>query len=77
MIDLLPDKIRTLIHNSEISHNKYTDRHGLKIGDEVKVKYLGKNENTNKIMVSRKILLDPSEKKKEVSYIIRSNTFIN
>ncbi len=60
MIDLLPDNIRALLHLSEISHTmSHPDRLGLKVGDEVKVKYLGRDEVTDRIQVSRKVLLDP------------------
>ena len=59
MVKLLPSGVKVLLHSSQIQHklvNPY--KTGYKVGDEIKVKYLGMDENTGKIRVSHKALID-------------------
>ena len=61
IIELLPDNIRTLLHSSQISYaHMHPLKLGFNVGDMLKVKYLGRDEITSKLILSRKVLLDPS-----------------
>ncbi|XP_073249261.1 polyribonucleotide nucleotidyltransferase 1, mitochondrial-like [Porites lutea] len=59
MVELLPDTPSVLLHVTEMSHNRvYNPRDiGMKVGDAVDVKYLGKDERTGRLEISRKALL--------------------
>ena len=62
MVELLPSGSKLLLHSSHIDHQPVdllnTD---YKVGDEIMVKYIGKDRTTGKALISRKALLDPTE----------------
>ena len=61
MVKLKPNDTKILLHASRIDHrivNPLTA--GYKIDDEIEVKYLGRDETTGGMVISRKDLLEPS-----------------
>ena len=67
VVELLPSKIKTLLHASRIDHYLVNPlKMGYKVGDEMKVKYLGVEPGTGKKVISRKVLLDPSTKDADI-----------
>ena len=60
LIKLQPSGERMLLHATNIGHGKvYPLAEGYKVGEEIEVKYMGKDGNTGRHLVSRKALLDP------------------
>ena len=61
MVELVPSGTKVLLHSSNIAHGGFVDpsQAGYKVGDEIEVKYLGKDAKTGKKLISRKVLLDP------------------
>ena len=68
MLQLLPDSVSTscLLHASQVDKG-FVDpfKYGYKKGDEISVKYLGRNKLTGRLEVSRKALLAPPPLKKK------------
>ncbi len=63
MINLLPSNATALLHSNELDHApSFPLKMGYKVGDEIEVKYVGKDELTGRLSVSRKALLpSPNE----------------
>ena len=60
MVELLPSGVKTLLHASMIDHYLVNPtKMGYTLGQEMEVKYLGKDKRTGRLVVSRKALLDP------------------
>ena len=60
MITLLPSNATALLHSNELAHSpSFPLAMGYKVGDEIEVKYMGKDELTGRLNVSRKALLTP------------------
>ena len=62
-VEILPGK-DALLHISEIGNKRYEtmEQTGLKEGDEIEVKLIGVDTKTNKLKLSRKVLLPKEEK---------------
>ncbi|MDR0509917.1 MAG: polyribonucleotide nucleotidyltransferase [Rikenellaceae bacterium] len=62
-VEILPGK-DALLHISEIGHKRYEtmEQTGLKEGDMIEVKLIGVDPKTNKLKLSRKVLLPKDEK---------------
>ena len=59
-MELTPGGPRALLHSSQIDHKfVYPQRMGFQIGDKLSVKYLGRDETTDRLQISRKPLLAP------------------
>ncbi len=65
-VEILPGK-DALLHISEIDHKRFEtmESTGLKEGDEIEVKLIGVDPKTNKLKLSRKVLLPKSEGNKK------------
>ena len=78
MVKLVPSGVKVLLHASQLDHH-FVDpfKEGYKVGDEIKVKYLGRDENTGRLEISRKVLLDkqPEGPASDVSIIFCSHFF--
>lgn len=62
MVELMPSGVQTLLHASMIDHYLVNPmKMGYNMGQEMEVKYLGREERTGRLVVSRKALLDPSK----------------
>ena len=60
IVELTPGGPRALLHSSQIDHKfVYPERMGFQIGDKLSVKYLGRDETTDRLQISRKPLLAP------------------
>ena len=60
MVNLQPSGVKMLLHATNMGHGKvYPLLEGYKVGEEIEVKYMGKDDNTGRHLVSRKALLDP------------------
>ncbi len=60
MVELIPGGEPTLLGVSEIDNGWVNPlRHGYRKGDEIAVKYVGENETTGEILISRRVLLAP------------------
>lgn len=61
MVTLYPTMIPTLLPNSQLDQRKihHPDVLGLNVGDEIKVKYFGRDPVNGRIRLSRKVLQIP------------------
>lgn len=59
LVELIPDTPSVLLHVREMEHSRVRNPKDLdmKVGDTVEVKYLGRDEHTGKLEISRKALL--------------------
>ncbi len=66
ILQLVPDSVTTtcLLHASQVDKG-YVDpfKYGYKKGDDISVKYLGRNKLTGRLEVSRRALLAPPKRK--------------
>ena len=60
MIKVQPSEEKMLLHATNMGHERvYPLLDGYKVGEEIEVKYMGKDGDTGRHLVSRKALLDP------------------
>ncbi len=60
MVKLQPSGVKMLLHTSNMGHGRvYPLNEGYKVGEEMEVKYMGREEDTGRHLVSRKALLEP------------------
>ncbi len=62
MVTLFPTMVPTLLHNSQLDVRKvnHPSALGLETGQEISVKYFGRDPVSGRIRLSRKVLLSPA-----------------
>lgn len=62
MVKLYPNMTPVLLHNSQLDHKriKHPSALGLEVGQEIQVKYFGRDPTDGRMRLSRKVLQSPA-----------------
>ncbi|GCC28420.1 hypothetical protein chiPu_0006850 [Chiloscyllium punctatum] len=61
MVKLYPNMTAVLLHNSQLDHRriKHPSAIGLEVGQQIQVKYFGRDPTDGRMRLSRKVLQSP------------------
>ncbi|XP_016300733.1 polyribonucleotide nucleotidyltransferase 1, mitochondrial-like [Sinocyclocheilus anshuiensis] len=62
MVKLYPNMSAVLLHNSQLDHKriKHPSALGLEVGQQIQVKYFGRDPTDGRMRLSRKVLQSPA-----------------
>uniref|UniRef100_A0A3B4DR96 polyribonucleotide nucleotidyltransferase n=1 Tax=Pygocentrus nattereri TaxID=42514 RepID=A0A3B4DR96_PYGNA len=60
MVKLYPNMTPVLLHNSQLDHKRHPTALGLEVGQQIQVKYFGRDPTDGRMRLSRKVLQSPA-----------------